>query len=519
MGGSAFATGDSPLFTPRMPKDVYNIVKTQCNAILREHYVCVASPIDGPGKQDFGDVDFLLAWPLNPSASKADAIDAIARSLNATRTIVDKGKDISGHFALPWPSETSLLRDDALQEALEINSQGGDHPEAAERQEERQSKQKPSQTAPAQLPSSTASCEGSEIQTTSTAHSDQPHQVNQDQERFIQVDVRVCDSLEYFEWMLFKHAHGDVWNLLGTTIRPYGLSVDECALWLRIPEIEAFNRNRAKVFLTGNPTEILKFLGLPIDDFWTEPFQDLDAMYEYVARCRLFWVTPLSPEQAELEQDRKRLKANDRKRMNQRPGFRKWVEEFKPQCRQDGRFLVNPTTREQVTEEAFAWFHVKSEFEARRMEFLREKQKDMIWNKIIKGAVSNADPSSQVSILYRSCLIKALKRVILEGDGRYGVLPEQSLQDEDGFYITEDVVDFINRRQGEIGRVAMDINQAGYEKKKAAKAAEKGLKAAEEERKALEALWSVFFQNNTTQFYLPVSVPIQEQYTIEFPMF
>ncbi|KPM34034.1 hypothetical protein AK830_g12542 [Neonectria ditissima] len=490
MGGSAFAAGEDPLFTPRMPKDVYHIVKARCNALLREHYVCVASPIDGPGKQDFGDVDILLAWPRNPSASKADAFDTIARALNATRTIVDKGKDVSGHLALPWPQasqEPSTEPNDAAQEAFAINSHGYGHPAAPAHQEAHESDQKPSSNQPDQVSSLAAPLEQRGFQTTNAAQSDEPHQASDQPKRFIQVDVRVCETLEYFEWMLFKHAHGDVWNLLGTTIRPYGLSVDERALWLRIPEIEAFHRNRAKVFLTGDPVEILQFLGLPIGDFWTEPFQDLDAMYEYVARCRLFWVRPLDPEEAELEQDRKKLKANDRKRMNQRPGFRKWVEEFKPRCRQEGRFLINPTTREQVTEEAFAWFHVKGEYEARRVEFLREKQKDMVWNKIIKGAVPDADPSDQISIMYRSCLIKALKRVILENDDRYGVLPEQSLLDEDGFYITEDVLDFINRRKGEIGRAAMDINQAGYEKKKAAKTAEKV--------KPAQVLWYTFIQS------------------------
>ncbi|KAF7551825.1 hypothetical protein G7Z17_g4768 [Cylindrodendrum hubeiense] len=488
MGGSAFATGRSnPLFTPRMPKNVYNAVKTRCHAVLREHYLCVASPIDGPGKTDFGDVDILLAWPLNPSAGKHEAFKTISEALNATQTIVDKGKDVSGHLALPWPSEMSLALEDARQDALSVNSRSDDSPATDESQEARQSNDDQPLSESSQ-PSSTDSSSVTLENQTDKASRTQRHpvelkanlllqapQADQDQERFIQVDVRVCDTLEYFHWMLFKHAHGDVWNLLGTTIRPYGLSVDECSLWLRIPEIEDFNRSRAKVLLTSDPVEILHFLGLPIEDFWTEPFENLDAMYEYVARCRLFWVRPLDPEEenagTELEQDRKKLKANDRRRMNQRPGFRKWVEEFKPRCREEGRFHVNPTTREQVTQEAFDWFHVQDEFEARRQEFLLEKQKDMIWTKIIKGSIPDADPSDQLAILYRSCLVKALKRVILEGDDRYGVLPESSLKDKDGFYIPEDVVDFITKHQDKIGKVAMEINHAGYEEQKKRKSA------------------------------------------------
>ncbi len=61
---------------------------------------------------------------------------------------------------------------------------------------------------------------------------------------------------------LFKHAHGDIWNLLGSTIRPFGLTVDEDALWLRIPEIEKFDRKKAKIRLTSDPVEVIRFLGL-----------------------------------------------------------------------------------------------------------------------------------------------------------------------------------------------------------------------------------------------------------------
>ncbi|KAH7131468.1 hypothetical protein B0J13DRAFT_104988 [Dactylonectria estremocensis] len=472
MGGSAFTTGRShPLLTPRMPKDVYDTVKARCHAVLREHYLCVASPIDGPGKKDFGDVDILLAWPLRPSASKHEAFNTIAEVLKATDTIMDKGKELSGHLALPWPRELYPAPDSVQPGALDVNSYCDPHLTPDNLDDALHARHHPpsGESASQSRSDDTLTTPGNQ-----TFTADQ-HLENKDEELFIQVDVRVCDSLEYFQWMLFKHAHGDMWNLLGTTIRPYGLSVDERSLWLRIPEIEAFNRNRAKVFLTSDPVEILQFLGLPIENFWTDTFEDLDAMYEYVARCRLFWVKPLDPETdgaaTGLEQDRKKLKANDRKRMNQRPGFRKWVEEFKPRCRAEGRFLIQPTNREQVTQEAFDWFHIQREFEARRLEFLLERNKEMIWTNVIKGSIPDANASNQREMMYRSCLVKALKRVILEGDARYGVLPEGSLMDEDGFYVTEDVVKFITLHQDTIGRVAMDINQAGFEKHKKKKAA------------------------------------------------
>lgn len=120
MGGSAFAAGENPLWTPRMPKAVYENAKSQCHASLRELYYCVASPIDGPGKIDFGDVDILVAWSKGMTTTRDETLDAIASALKATRVIRDKGKDISAHFAFPWPDEVSTssdsLNEDALQE-------------------------------------------------------------------------------------------------------------------------------------------------------------------------------------------------------------------------------------------------------------------------------------------------------------------------------------------------------------------------------------------------------------------
>ncbi|KAF7548534.1 hypothetical protein G7046_g8642 [Stylonectria norvegica] len=640
MGGSAFAAGKNPLFTPRMPKDVYEAIKARCHSLLREDYLCVASPIDGPGKNYFGDVDILLAWPKHSQspASKHEILKTIAQTLQATQMIFDKGPNVAAHFAIPWPCEEAIVLDGYCDTHTEAEHQleqslGSHHQNidgrhilsnyrtieeweaydnqllqssqspatmrlrkrlglrnfltwvpvpltAIHRQPEHETLQKPSQ-ATRSLPLNTQSefsptsfsPRESEFQTTAadrvvsgfereddrrTQHQntfqghtqlsndsncsvdqtgpcaklqkghdtadthetlltvtcfsnsqepailksksqlldvvgvaaqhrpldqsapENPHSsskqrqqqvsnsAQQRKQRFVQVDIRVCDSLEQLHWMLFKHAHGDIWNLLGTTIRPYGLTIDETSLWLRVPEIEPHNRHRAKVFLSSDPIDILKFLGMPIDGYWEEPFDSLEDMFEYTARCRLFWIKPLDLDQqgiaTDLQQDRNKLKANDRKRMNQRPGFRKWIEEFKPKCREEGRFLIKPTTREEVTTEAFAWFHVEKEFNSRRREFLLERQKDMIWNIVIKGAVpevglSNPDPRD---ILYRSCLVRALKRVIFEGDDRYGILPETTLKDEEGFYITEDVLDFIARKGDEIGLAAMRINNAAY---------------------------------------------------------
>ncbi|KAL7783685.1 hypothetical protein V8C43DRAFT_172051 [Trichoderma afarasin] len=402
MGGSAFSSVVNPLLTPRMPKEVYEAIKSQCEGILRTLYSCVESPLEGPGKTDFGDIDFLLASPKPEASRGAYAIQTISKALGAERSITAGGNEPAGSLAIPWPADKE--------------------------------------------------------------------DVNKESERkYIQIDVRVCDTEHRLRWMLFKHGHGDLWNLLGSTIRGYGLTVDDSALWLRVPEIEESDRKRARIFLSSDPAKVMEFLDMPMDGYWDKPFSRVEDMFDYASRCRLMWVSPVAQ-----EPDAKKLKANDRRRMNYRPVFRKWVDEFLPECRRLGKFPERKYTREQVTEEAFSVFGVEKEFNTRRKEFLLERQRDFIWNTSIKGSVPEPKSTDHRDILYRSCLVKALKKIILEDDTSFGIVPEKSLKNPDGEYNLEDVQAFIEKHQEEVGEAAMARHHSQYaetiEKKKKKKA-------------------------------------------------
>ncbi|KAK0386993.1 hypothetical protein NLU13_5307 [Sarocladium strictum] len=403
MGGSAFTGGVDPLDTPRMPPHVYEAVKARCSAKLRELFICVASPIEGPGKIDHGDIDILVAWPKVSFSDKNTALNAVKTALQAKRAILAMG-DTSANFAIPWPE---------------------DHGEYAT------------------------------------------------QSRFIQVDVKICDTLQSLQWLLFKHAHGDVWSILGSVIRPYGLTIDEQALYIRIPEIEDVNRKRSRVFLTSEPVEILHFLGLPVSRSWEEPFGSRWELFEYTALCRLFWVRPAEPtdllDGAETGtagggtgRDRAALKSNDRRRMNQRVAFRAWIDDFVSECRRRGLYSVKPTTREAVTEEALDRFRVRKEYNTRRNEFLQERQKEHIVS-IIKASARLAHPEDMRAIMYRSCQIKALKRIILEGDESYGIaVKREHVTGEDGFYKLVEIQGYLEDHAEEVGDLAFAKHEKAY---------------------------------------------------------
>ncbi|RFU74013.1 hypothetical protein TARUN_8241 [Trichoderma arundinaceum] len=381
MGGLAFSSGENPLHTPRMPKEVYEATKARCEGILRTLYSCVESPLEGPNKKDFGDIDFLVTSP-KPEASRGSfAMQTISRALGAERMIITNGGE--ANLAIPW------LADEGK------NDEGPN-------------------------------------------------------KRYIQVDVRVYETEQKLRWMLFKHGHGDLWNLVGSTIRQYGLTVDDSAMWLRVPEIEEANKKRARIFLTSDPAQVLDFLGLPMEGYWENPFNSIEDMFDYVTRCRFMYVPPIV-----AEPDAKKLKANDRRRMAYRPVFKKWVDEFIPECRRLEKFSERRFTREMVTEEAFSAFGVEEEFNTRRNEFVSERQRNFIWNTTIKGSIPEPDTSSPQDILYRTLLFKALKRIVLEDDTQYGIVPEKNLKNPDGTYNMEDIQAFISKHQKQVGEAAL----------------------------------------------------------------
>ncbi|KAL8769412.1 MAG: hypothetical protein Q9209_004640 [Squamulea sp. 1 TL-2023] len=195
---------------------------------------------------------------------------------------------------------------------------------------------------------------------------------------FVQLDVHICKA-DDFEWKLFHASHGDLWNLIGTSIRSFGLTANDKGLHLRIPEIEHENRKRSMVFLTAEPDTVLGFLGLNKDTY-ARPIDTVEAMFEYTCSCRLFRPEPYKKVD---------LKSNDRKRMGQRELFRQFVEEFLPSRISMAQNIGDAAgvTREDVYEEVLERFGKREEAETRirawrqERDELEQKQATRRWRK------------------------------------------------------------------------------------------------------------------------------------------
>ncbi|KAK8054164.1 hypothetical protein PG996_013465 [Apiospora saccharicola] len=426
MGGQVFASGPNPLYAPRMPPGIYQHVKAKCHEKLKQLFDEVATPIEGPGKEDFGDIDFLVRGRLDGAYPRITSPwgwhDAVQAVLGAERRFAQQAQACS--FAIAWPTEI-------LQGVFE-------------KQEAWSPKDKP---------------------------------------RFIQVDVHVCDTPETFRWSVFKQDHGDLWNLLGSTIRPYGLTIDHEALYVRIEDIEKLDKKKAKIRLTSDPDTVLQFLGLD-GHRWMQPFASMEETYEYAATCRFFYVDPKSADEADPGDDegriegaytKKNLKSNDRQRMNKRPMFSNWINCFIPRCREKCRFANEQATREGTLKEALDRFGVRDTYDARVLEFQRKRQAETLWKNVIKATI----PTEGVNAMFRGCAANGLKKIILHGDDSFGVVPSEPLKDETtGLFDEKAVRRFTKAHWKEVGDI---VFQRNHEKFLAKKAKDSENEAEEEE--------------------------------------
>jgi hypothetical protein len=301
------------------------------------------------------------------------------------------------------------------------------------------------------------------------------------QEKHVQLDIHICHSQKALQWGLFHAAHGDLWNILGSTIRRFGLTVNDQGMFLRILEMELYDRKKSMVFLTDEPGKIIEFLGLK-EETWWKPFRERIEMFEYAAGCRMFWVKEATDDEAKVDmvaevgafegqeggaEGKKNLKHKDRQRMSKRPIFKEWIDEFIPRCREEGKLGNAKITREEIRDDAFEKFGVEEEYKSRRKDWVLIRHRDELWREAIKGGVPE-----DVEPALRAASIRTLKLVIMEGGEFDGAIPDASRTNDEGFYDIEQVKKFVvenGKRAGEIGWARQQAKALASMKMKAAK--------------------------------------------------
>ena len=331
MGGSAF---NRTFYTPRLPPEVYVRVRDNVSLVLKEFFVQADSPVEAPGKTDHGDIDFIVRTPkvLKPTAeafdghrrTSADAMkhnvdtQAIHHALHGMQYIQSSQTVLQ--FAIPWPDELLHL-------LPRIKGQTT-HPPA------------------------------------------------------IQLDVQYVTNDALYEWMLLTHSHGDLWPIIGSLIRPFGLAISTTGLHLLVPELENEVKNALKggkeasrVCLTASPDEALSYLDLSGQHDLNNVFESINQMFSFICTCRFF---EGGMKNGKSVLDRGRNDPDSRK-AKQRPIFRSWHDTFLPTC----EFAAGSAagmSRTEVVDDALQYFPaVREEYERKLRDGLKDVDVRRFW--------------------------------------------------------------------------------------------------------------------------------------------
>jgi hypothetical protein len=387
MGGLAFADEKPPLHTPRMPPTIYVCVRDQLLSKLRTFYAQAECPIEAPGRADHGDIDILVAGPLHEFDS-----GQVAAAVGAVKHKKPPGSQTT-HFAVPWPKLEDLSHEESVVDEESVAILAGN------------------------------------------------------EEKYIQLDLHQCTPSS-IAWEVFNHAHGDFWSIIGSGVRRLGLTPSSTGFYVRIEEIEARNKNAARILLTNQPSETLKFLGLDEARYW-QKFETTDELFAYAATCRFF-----NPRRYDPVKTKADLKANDRARARKRAMFRKWIEEYLPAHCTDhpADAIAANMSREEVVEKAKSWFGIAEDYDERRRKGVQEMSRDRMWTQIRKELDIDGESIGAV--------MRGVKRLVIVEEGQQ----EADMTIHQGAYAEDDfdtIVDWARANWKEI-----EDMQRAYEKER-----------------------------------------------------
>ncbi|KAF1852105.1 uncharacterized protein K460DRAFT_299873 [Cucurbitaria berberidis CBS 394.84] len=108
-----------------------------------------------------------------------------------------------------------------------------------------------------------------------------------DDDYFIQVDVKVCFKPKSFEWNTFQLNYASNSKIIGSMVKPLGLTIDPEGLHLRVEEIEETNFPGSMIWVSRDAKDLLRIVGLD-RRIINAGFRTEDEIYEYFASSWLF---------------------------------------------------------------------------------------------------------------------------------------------------------------------------------------------------------------------------------------
>jgi len=296
-----------------MSPAIYNLVLADTLIGLRSLFKHVQSPIEAPGKRDYGDVDVFVCEQLTTGTDYCVSPAALMTALNGIAVVTSSAKNTL-HVAVEWPSDLTI--EDSHQN---------------------------------------------------------PHFAQIDVTIFLDHDQFEWDLFHHAHGDLWSIL-GGVIRPYGLTVSRIPCwfhhiiakisEVNNHGLNIRIPEIEKLDKKKSMIRLTKRPHEALKFLGYDeaqITEYWTG-FKSIIDMFSFVVSCRLFSTNELveiekhGTVNSEQDEENPRQNHREQKRLVTRALYRIWAEDFLPDMAQQGINKPSTWTRESIRNDALESF-------------------------------------------------------------------------------------------------------------------------------------------------------------------
>ncbi|KAF3045993.1 hypothetical protein E8E12_010002 [Didymella heteroderae] len=245
----------------------------------------------------------------------------------------------------------------------------------------------------------------------------------------VQVDVELNPG--EFDWTLFMKGDGDLLQILGIAHRPLGLTCTDKGLHVRLEEIEPYDKKEARIFLTDEPAQAMRFYGLDSEKY-NKGFSSEAELFDWVAAGRFF---------SREVFDRRIEKADDRARQLKRPLYRHFVEDYMPTILTDSNKIW---TRLEVLHEALETFNVRAEYDKKMAKHTLEQAEKKLWEEVkTRINASEKGVKTAVRALRRWVGFRLGEPVVLEQP----LLPQQYLSwaTHVGQDNKQDVLDWVER--------------------------------------------------------------------------